>query len=145
MWGVGQTGAHSRFGGVSRNKRAVSSFARPTRLFFASPSVSHSDSVGALALPESLVEALAQRDVRLALGALQELLDLPRARTLRLLLLHPPSVRLLLLRIGLLWRRGGGSLRSAAATTTARHGVADDMADGRAHGDASSGGGHLFK
>ena len=85
MWEVGQTGAHSRFGGVSRNKRAVSSFARPTRLFFASPSVSHSDSVGALALPESLVEALAQRDVRLALGALQELLDLPRARTLRLL------------------------------------------------------------
>merc|ERR1719322_792282 len=123
----------------------IPSFTQPTRLFFACQSVSHSDSVGALALPKSLVEALAQRDVGLALGALQELLDLPRARALRLMRLHSPSVWLLLLRVGLLRRGGRGGLRSAAATTAARHGVANHVADGRAHGDASSGGGHLFK
>ena len=59
------------------------------------------------------------------------------------LLLHSPSVRLLLLRVGLLRCGGRGGLRSAAAATAARHGVADDVADGGAHGDASSGGGHL--
>lgn len=37
-----------------------------------------------LALAQSLVESLAERQIGLTLGALDELRDLPRARTLRL-------------------------------------------------------------
>jgi hypothetical protein len=57
------------------------------------------DAVLLFALSQGLVEALAQRNVGLVLGAVQELFDLPSASTARLLLMSVVGC----------WGRGGGS------------------------------------
>ena len=97
------------------------------------------DSVGNLALPERLVESLAESEVALALGALDELLDLPGAGAGGLIGLL--AVLLLLLH-GLLLLLGG-LVAAAGSGEHSGHGVAHGVADGGADGDASCGGGHL--
>lgn len=99
-----------------------------------------------LALPQRLVESLAERQIRLALGALEELLDLPGAGSLRLCLLWLLGVVLLLLG----GRSRGGGCRSSCLLVA---GSAEQRGDSRAHGvsdsrsdgHATSGGGHLLE
>lgn len=95
-----------------------------------------------LALAQRLVEALAQRQIGLALGALDELANLPGARTV--LLGRLLAVRLLGLR-----RRSGrgrrGGLVVAATAEHAGHGMAERVTDRRADGHTASGDGHLLQ
>ena len=104
------------------------------------------EAVGHLALAQGLVEALAQGEVGLVLGALDELLDLPGAGSGRLvgvLLLVAVVVGLLLLLLLLLHVDWLLRLISATAAEHSSHGMSCDVADGRSDGDTSGGGSHL--
>lgn len=93
--------------------------------------------VAHLALPQCLVEALAQRDVVLCLRALEELLHLQLARTA----LH----LLLLLRIGCSWRSRSQLLLLLAPPTTAHHRPSNRVTDSRPHSYTRRSCGHLSK
>lgn len=99
--------------------------------------------IGLFALPQSLIETFAQSNVLLALGALDELLNLPRAGAggfVRLLLLHGLAVRgwlsvRLLGRVRLRrWRgrsggRSWGSFTAAAAAEGSGQAGADHVSN----------------